>query len=82
MSGAPGIQRDKLFTAGHFNLYADRKAKPFVRMTSGISDRGGCTQHILSIDEARALARELMAAADFAAKPLPGEASFPAKTEG
>lgn len=81
MSGSPAIQRDKLFTAGYFTLYADRKARPFVRMASGISDRGGSTQHILSIEEARALARELNAAADFASKPLPGETSL-ARTEG
>mgnify|MGYP007071665301 CR=1 FL=1 len=81
MSCSPTIQRDKIFTAGHFSLYADRKARSFVRMASGIADRGGCTQHILSIEEARALARELNAAADFASKPLPGEAPL-ARTEG
>lgn len=75
MSASPGIQRDKVFTTGHFNIYADRKARPFIRLASGISDRGGSTQYILSLDEARNLARELMAAVEFAAKPLPGESS-------
>ncbi len=66
------FQRDRLFTAGAFTLHADRKATPFISLRSGLSHKGGSIQHILSIEEARELAAELLAAADFAAKPLPG----------
>jgi len=67
------IERQRRFHSGEFEIYADRKAKPFVSMCSGISDRGGRIQYILSIAEARDLADELLLAAEFASRPLLGD---------
>ncbi len=54
---------------GNFQIHADRKAPAFVMLRSGLSHKGGCIQHILSVDEARRLGLGLLDAAQFASEP-------------
>lgn len=64
------FERERRGFAGVFEVYADRKAKAFIMLSSGISDKGGRTQHLMSADDAEALGRALLNAADFARVPL------------
>jgi hypothetical protein len=65
------FEKQRAFTTERFTISADRMEKPFVLVRSGLSHGGGHIQYILSPEEARELANELLHAAAFAATPLP-----------
>lgn len=65
------FERERMLTVGEFLLNADRKAAPFVCMSSGLSHRGGRVQWIMSPAEAKALGERLIDAAEFASQPMP-----------
>lgn len=64
------FERDRRGFAGPFEVYADRKDKPFVMLASGLSHNGGRTQHLMTPAEAKALGNALIDAAEFADHPM------------
>lgn len=70
--GPTTFERDRRGFASSFEIYADRKDKPFVMLSSGLSHNGGRIQHIMSHEDAEALGVALINAARFAREPMLG----------
>lgn len=73
MTAPAAFERERRDSVGAFMIYGDRKAAPFVMLRSGLSHNGGHVQYILSPAEAKQLGEALVALAEFAAVPLPGD---------
>lgn len=67
------FERERRGFAGPFEVYADRKDKAFIMLSSGLSHNGGRIQHLMSPAEAKALGNALIDAAEFAEHPMMGD---------
>lgn len=64
------FERERRGFTGPFEVCADRKDKPFISLSSGLSHNGGRIQHLMSPADAKALGNALIDAAEFAERPM------------